>query len=89
MPRIVVTLHLIHMVRDAVDFRRSILHRLGRAICSFGRFVGRGLRLRRGLLGVLGRLLRLCSSGLRLLGSLIVVRRASREGDRKCEQGDR
>jgi hypothetical protein len=81
-PGLVVTLHLIDMVRDAVDFCRRFLHGLRRAIRSFGRFVRRDLCLRCGLLGVFCRLLRLGSGSLCLLGLLIVVRGASRKGDR-------
>ena len=78
---LVVALHLIEMVGDAVDFNGRVLNRLGRAIRSLGRFVGGGLRLRRGLFGMLGRLLRLGRRGFRLLRLLLVLPRASARRD--------
>ena len=42
-----IALHLIDMIGDAIDFRRRILNRLGRAIGGLGRFVRCRLRLLR------------------------------------------
>ena len=84
---LVIALHLIEMVRDAVDFFRRILDRQDRAICRFGRFVCGSLRLCRGLFGMSCRGLRLGRGGFSLLGLLLVVRGASR--DRNSEHENR
>jgi len=55
--RFAVADHLIYMIGDAVDLPGRIFDSLGRAICGLRRFVGRDLRLVRGLFGMLGRCL--------------------------------
>jgi hypothetical protein len=81
----VVALQLIEMIGHAIYLHGRILDRLGRAIGGLGRFVRGGLRLRRSLFGVLGRLLRSDRGGLSLLCLLLVAGRASRKSDRKDE----
>ena len=78
-----VSLHLIEMIGDAVDFNGRILNSLGRAICGLGRLVRGGLSLGSGLFGVFGGLLCLGGRSFRLLRLLLVVRRASCERDRE------
>ncbi len=69
--------HLLEMIGYAVDLDGRILDRFGRTICSLGSFVRGGLRLCRGLFGVLCRSLSLGRGCFGLLGLLLVARRTS------------
>ena len=57
--RFAVTYHLIDVIGDAVDLPGRIFDGLGRAICGLRGFVGRDLRLVRGLFCMLRRCLSL------------------------------
>ena len=85
MSGVVIALHLIHVIRDAIDLYRRILNRLDGAIGGLGRLVRGDLRLLCGLLCVSGRSLRLRRRSLSLLSSLFVVRGASCERDPEHE----
>ena len=87
--RFAVPYHLIYVIGDAVDLPGRVFDSLGRSICRLSRFVGCGLRLICGLLGMLGSLLSLGGGSFRLLGLLFVARRASDESDRKDEHWQR
>ena len=86
MPSLVITLHLLEMVGDAVDLPGRILNGLGRAIGRLGRLVCGGLRLGRRLLGVLRSFLSLGGGGFSLLSLLLVMRRAPCKRDRKSNR---
>ena len=85
--RFAVSLHLIEMIGDAVDFPGRVFNGPGRAICGLGRFVcGLGCLGRR-LFGARGGFIGLGCRGFGLLGLLLALRRAS--GDRDREDQDR
>ena len=86
-PCLVIALHLIEMVRDAIDLLGRILDGQDRTIRGLGRFVRSYLRLRRGLLGMRRSLLRLGCRSFGLLGLLLIVRRASRDRDSQYQNG--
>ena len=85
--RLVVALHLIEMVGDAIDLPGRILHGQDSAIRGLGRIVRGGLRLSSGLLGMSCRLLRLRRRRFRLLGLLLVMRCAPRDRNSEQENG--
>jgi len=72
-PGFVITLHLIEMVGDAVDFPGRVFDGFGRAICSLGRFVCGVLRLGRGPFGARSGFLGLGGRGFGLLCLLLVA----------------
>jgi hypothetical protein len=86
-PCLVIALHLIEMVRDAIDLLGRILDGQDRTIRGLGCFVRSYLRLRRGLLGMRRSLLSLGCRCFGLLGLLLIVRRASRDRDSQYQNG--